>query len=133
MIERGYITQSHLDEGLSYASERGLQLGQALIECGHISDRQLRRALSWQRTVRTAAAGVMIVLAPLQPMVAFGATQGSVGSTSSATAQITLTIPPRINTSGAKEINFGATAQSRTTKAGDSYVFRHGELVHIGL
>ncbi len=73
LVNRGYITESQLDDALKLQAVRGSLLGEVLLEQGWISEKDLKRTLSHQKRYRFAAAVVTVVTAPLQPMMAFAA------------------------------------------------------------
>ncbi|HOP94727.1 MAG TPA: type II secretion system ATPase GspE, partial [Dictyoglomaceae bacterium] len=48
VVEKGLVTKEQLDEALRVSSERGIRLGEALLELNYINDNQLAQALSEQ-------------------------------------------------------------------------------------
>lgn len=74
LVNRGYISESQLDQALVAQAEEGRLLGAVLLDRGWISDRDLKRVLRHQKNYRFATAAITMVVAPLQPMFAFAAT-----------------------------------------------------------
>ncbi|WP_020409451.1 hypothetical protein [Hahella ganghwensis] len=74
LVNRGYITESQLNEALKEQHLREMRLGELLIEKGWISEKELSRTLKHQSRYRYAAAFVAMAVTPLQPLVAFAAT-----------------------------------------------------------
>jgi len=68
LVEKHLITADQLDSALSFQQENSLPLGQALIELGMITDRQLKRALKKQSRVRLYAACAAFFMAPFSMM-----------------------------------------------------------------
>ncbi|MDL0433055.1 pilus assembly protein PilB [Marinobacter sp. TBZ242] len=77
LINRGYLSQSQLEEGLRLQLETGQRLGEVFIQSGWITERELHRVLKHQSRYRNTAALVTMVVLPFQPLVSFAA-----GSTS---------------------------------------------------
>ncbi|HTN33233.1 MAG TPA: pilus assembly protein PilB [Marinobacter sp.] len=73
LINRGYLTEAQLQEGLSLQRETGQRLGEILIQSGWVTEKTLIRALKHQTRYRNAAAFVTMVALPLQPLVSFAA------------------------------------------------------------
>ncbi len=64
LIRKGLIQPEQLDAALVYQRDQGLPLGQALIALGHVSQRQINRALRKQSRIRLCAAVVAFIMAP---------------------------------------------------------------------
>ncbi|MCW8876696.1 MAG: hypothetical protein OQK51_06515, partial [Kangiellaceae bacterium] len=111
LTNRKYITESQLTQALSYQMEHGVRLGEALIELGFIDSKQLKRALRRQSWLRSIAAGVALVVAPFSP--AFAASQGTLGKSSSASSQISVTILPKSVVNGNDSLKFSSNTQSQ--------------------
>ena len=77
LINRGYLSDIQLEEGLHLQHETGQRLGEVLIQSGWITERELHRVLRHQSRYRNAAALVTMAVLPFQPLVSFAA-----GSTS---------------------------------------------------
>jgi len=77
LINRGYLSESQLEEGLRLQHETGQRLGEVFVQSGWITDRELHRVLRHQSRYRNAAALVTMAVLPFQPLVSFAA-----GSTS---------------------------------------------------
>lgn len=73
LVNRGYISESQLDEALKLQASQGCLLGEVLLEQGWITKKELSRTLNHQKRYRFAAAMVTMATAPLQPMMAFAA------------------------------------------------------------
>lgn len=73
LINRGYLTEGQLEEGLCSQRESGLRLGEVFIQSGWITEKELNRVLKHQSRYRNAAALVTVVTLPLQPLVSFAA------------------------------------------------------------
>jgi hypothetical protein len=73
LINRGYISESQLDEALQMQSDQNMMLGEVLIAQGWITSKELKRTLKHQSRYRYTAAFVALVAAPFQPMVAMAA------------------------------------------------------------
>jgi hypothetical protein len=69
LINRGYLSEGQLEEGLRAQRETGQRLGEVLIAAGWISERELHRVLKHQSRYRNAAALVTMVTLPFQPLV----------------------------------------------------------------
>ncbi len=67
LINRGYLSEGQLEEGLRAQRETGQRLGEVLIAAGWISERELHRVLKHQSRYRNAAALVTMVTLPFQP------------------------------------------------------------------
>lgn len=78
LINRGYLTESQLEEALLSQRTSGLRLGEVLISSGCISEKDLNRVLKHQSRYRNAAALVTMVALPFQPLVSFAATNNHV-------------------------------------------------------
>lgn len=84
LVNRGYLSEAQLDDGLKRQRETGQRLGEVLVQAGWISDRELHRVLKHQSRYRNAAALVAMVTLPFQPMVSFAAASNT-STTHSAT------------------------------------------------
>lgn len=84
LVNRGYITDHQLEKALVAQRNAGLMLGEYLIQQGVINEKDLERTLKHQTRHRYAAALVAMVVTPLQPMVAFAAS-----NTANASANMT--------------------------------------------
>lgn len=71
LINRGYLSDGQLAEGLRLQRETGQRLGEVFVQSGWITERDLQRVLKHQTRYRHAAALVTMVVLPLQPMVSF--------------------------------------------------------------
>ncbi len=74
LINRGYLSESQLEEGLRLQRETGQRLGEVLIQAGWLTEKELHRVLKHQSRYRNAAAFVTMVALPFQPVVSFAAT-----------------------------------------------------------
>ncbi|UZE97758.1 hypothetical protein [Alkalimarinus alittae] len=86
LVNRGYITEQQLDSALVQQRTTGQKLGEVLVCQGLISQRDLERTLKHQKRYRYTAAFVAMVVAPLQPAVAFAATTQTSSASSDAVA-----------------------------------------------
>lgn len=77
LVNRGYLSDSQLDEGLRLQRETGQRLGEVFVESGWITERELHRVLKHQTRYRNAAALVTMVVLPFQPMISFAASTQS--------------------------------------------------------
>lgn len=73
LINRGYLSQSQLEEGLRLQHETGQRLGEVFVQCGWVTERELHRVLKHQSRYRNAAALVTMAVLPFQPLVSFAA------------------------------------------------------------
>lgn len=73
LINRGYITETQLDEALKLQSSQNIMLGEVLISQGLITAKDLKRTLKHQSRYRYTAAFVALAAAPFQPMLAVAA------------------------------------------------------------
>lgn len=77
LVNRGYISESQLAEALVAQAEEGKLLGEVLIAREWISQKDLDRTLRHQKNYRFATAAITMIVAPLQPMLAFAASPGA--------------------------------------------------------
>ncbi|OZG71233.1 type II secretion protein ATPase [Hahella sp. CCB-MM4] len=73
LVNRGYITESQLNQALQEQQQHQMRLGELLIEKGWISEKELSRTLKHQSRYRYTAAFVAMAVTPLQPLVALAA------------------------------------------------------------
>nr|WP_282562641.1 pilus assembly protein PilB [Marinobacter panjinensis] len=73
LINRGYLSESQLEEGLRLQHETGQRLGEVFVQSGWITERELHRVLKHQSRYRNAAALVTMAVLPFQPLVSFAA------------------------------------------------------------
>lgn len=64
LIKKHLIANKQLDEALSYQKAHGIQLGEALIELGYVTQRQINRSLKKQNYIRLYAACAAFFMAP---------------------------------------------------------------------
>lgn len=86
LVNRGYLSDSQLEEGLKAQRETGQRLGEVLIQAGWISEKELHRVLKHQSRYRNAAALVTMVTLPFQPMVSVAASNNASASQSASHA-----------------------------------------------
>ena len=84
LVNRGYLSEGQLDEGLRIQRETGQRLGEVLIQTGRITEKELYRVLKHQSRYRNAAALVTMVTLPFQPLVTFAASNTAGAATQSA-------------------------------------------------
>lgn len=113
LLKRQYVNQAQLDEALRYQRHAECRLGEALIDLGYIDNKQLKRALRNQNWLRSLTACAALVLAPFSP--AFAAGQGSSGTSSTASTEISLTILPDIVNTSASAVHFSPDNQSKVS------------------
>lgn len=77
LINRGYLSEGQLNEGLRLQRETGQRLGEVFIQAGWISEKELYRVLKHQSRYRNAAALVTMVTLPFQPLVTFAASNSA--------------------------------------------------------
>ncbi|QSP94036.1 pilus assembly protein PilB [Marinobacter salinisoli] len=77
LVNRGYLSDSQLDDALHIQRETGERLGEVLVDAGWITEKDLKRVLKHQSRYRNAAALVAVVALPLQPLVSFAANHNS--------------------------------------------------------
>ena len=82
LVNRGYLSESQLEEGLRLQRESGQRLGEVFIQAGWISEKELHRVLKHQSRYRNAAALVTAVTLPFQPLVTFAASNSAEASQS---------------------------------------------------
>lgn len=73
LVNRGYISESQLAEALIAQADEGKLLGEVLIARNWISQKDLDRTLRHQKNYRLTTAAITMIVAPLQPMLAFAA------------------------------------------------------------
>lgn len=86
LVNRGYISEQQLESALTQQRETGQRLGEVLVCLELITERDLERTLKHQTRYRYTAAFVALVVAPLQPIVAFAATSQAASASTDATA-----------------------------------------------
>lgn len=77
LVNRGYLTETQLEEGLRLQRTSGQRLGEVFIQSGWISQKELDRVLKHQSRYRNAAALVTMVTLPFQPLVSFAASSSA--------------------------------------------------------
>jgi len=77
LVNRGYLSEGQVKEGLKLQRESGKRLGEVLITAGWITERELGRVLKHQSRYRSAAAMVTMVALPFQPLVSFAASNNA--------------------------------------------------------
>jgi len=77
LVNRGYLSEDQVEEGLRLQRESGQRLGEVFIAAGWITDRELGRVLKHQSRYRGAAALVTMVTLPFQPLVTFAASNNA--------------------------------------------------------
>lgn len=92
LVNRGYITEQQLEQALVQQRQTGVKLGEVLVASGLIDLRDLDRTLKHQKRYRYAAAFVAMAVTPLQPMVAFAASNTASATTNAHTAEETADI-----------------------------------------
>ncbi|WP_444994991.1 hypothetical protein [Aliikangiella sp. IMCC44359] len=70
VIKKGWISAAELEVALTHQASNDCKLGQSLIELGYISVRQLNTALRNQKWLRSIFAGVVMISAPICPVLA---------------------------------------------------------------
>ena len=80
LINRGYLSEGQVNEGLRLQRETGQRLGEVFIQAGWISEKELHRVLKHQSRYRNAAALVTAVTLPFQPLVTFAASNSAEAS-----------------------------------------------------
>lgn len=73
LVNRGYLSEIQLEEGLRLQHDTGQRLGEVFIQSGWITERELHRVLKHQSRYRNAAALVTMAVLPFQPLVSFAA------------------------------------------------------------
>lgn len=86
LVNRGYLSEAQVEEGLRLQHETGQRLGEIFVQNGWISERELHRVLKHQSRYRNAAALVTLVTLPFQPLVTLAA--GSQGASASQQSQV---------------------------------------------
>ncbi|WP_336368226.1 pilus assembly protein PilB [Marinobacter sp. C2H3] len=86
LVNRGYLSEQQVEEGLSRQRETGQRLGEILIQAGWLTERELHRVLRHQSRYRHAAALVTVVTLPFQPLVSFAATNTAQASQQATTS-----------------------------------------------
>ncbi|EMP56713.1 type II secretory pathway, ATPase PulE/Tfp pilus assembly pathway, ATPase PilB [Marinobacter santoriniensis NKSG1] len=74
LVNRGYLSEHQVDEGLRLQRETGQRLGEILIQAGWLTEKELHRVLKHQSRYRNAAALFTMVALPFQPVVSLAAT-----------------------------------------------------------
>ncbi|TQV89031.1 hypothetical protein [Aliikangiella coralliicola] len=114
LIKRQYITEQQLQLALKFQQQHEMRLGEALLELGFIDEKQLKRALRRQSWLRSITAGVALVLAPFSP--AFASSQGNLGSSSTATSEISVTILPKTLANSSGNMKFDGDKPSQLSE-----------------
>jgi hypothetical protein len=86
LVNRGYLSDDQLDDGLRLQRETGQRLGEVFVQSGWITERDLQRALKHQSRYRYAAALVTMVVLPFQPVISFASSGQSSNDQGSADA-----------------------------------------------
>ncbi|WP_417567999.1 pilus assembly protein PilB [Marinobacter sp.] len=73
LVNRGYLSEGQVEEGLKVQHETGQRLGEVFIQAGWLTEKELHRVLKHQSRYRNAAALVTMVTLPFQPLVTFAA------------------------------------------------------------
>lgn len=73
LVNRGYISESQLQQALEQQRYSGERLGEVVVAAGWVTERELNRTLKHQNRYRYAAAVAAMVVAPLQPITALAA------------------------------------------------------------
>ncbi len=77
LVNRGYLSEGQIEEGLRLQRESGKRLGEVFIAAGWITERELGRVLKHQSRYRSAAAMVTMATLPFQPLVTFAASNNA--------------------------------------------------------
>ncbi|WP_417519054.1 pilus assembly protein PilB [Marinobacter sp.] len=77
LINRGYLSEGQVEEGLRQQCESGKRLGEVFISAGWITEKELSRVLKHQSRYRSAAAMVTMATLPFQPLVTFAASNNT--------------------------------------------------------
>ncbi|MBK1874817.1 MULTISPECIES: pilus assembly protein PilB [Marinobacter] len=77
LVNRGYLSESQVEEGLRLQRESGIRLGEVFITAGWITEKELGRVLKHQSRYRSAAAMVTMATLPFQPLVTFAASNNA--------------------------------------------------------
>ncbi|WP_100640237.1 pilus assembly protein PilB [Marinobacter salexigens] len=77
LINRGYLSENQVAEGLRLQRESGVRLGEVFIAAGWITEKELGRVLKHQSRYRNAAAMVTMATLPFQPLVTFAASNNA--------------------------------------------------------
>lgn len=80
LVNRGYLTEGQVEEGLRLQHESGQRLGEVFIAAGWLTERELGRVLKHQSRYRNAAALITMATLPLQPLVSFAASSNANGA-----------------------------------------------------
>lgn len=111
LLKRKLVNLSQLELALVYQQKHQVRLGEALIALGFINEQQLKSVLRKQYWIRSLTAGMAVLLTPFTP--AFAASQGSMGSSSTASSQISLTIPHKTITNSPAQVTFSKDNRSQ--------------------
>lgn len=82
LVNRGYLSEGQVEEGLKVQHETGQRLGEVFIQAGWLTEKELHRVLKHQSRYRNAAALVTMVTLPFQPLVTFAASNSTDASQS---------------------------------------------------
>ncbi|WP_166263669.1 pilus assembly protein PilB [Marinobacter caseinilyticus] len=88
LVNRGYLTESQLEQGLALQRETGQRLGEVLVQAGWVSEKERDRVLKHQSRYRGAAALVAVVALPFQPLLSFASTSAPTTERSSDASQL---------------------------------------------
>lgn len=88
LVNRGYLSETQLEQGLRLQRESGQRLGEVFVGLGWITDKDLNRVLRHQARYRNAAALVTMVTMPFQPLVSLAATNSPVTSSAQTAGEL---------------------------------------------
>lgn len=88
LVNRGYLSEAQLEEGLKVQREHGARLGEVFITAGWITEKELSRVLKHQSRYRNAAAMVTMAALPFQPLVTFAASNNASASQAVETGEL---------------------------------------------
>jgi len=111
LTKRGLISELELKEALAYHRTHKVRLGDALTSLNLISVQELKRALNKQSWLRSLAT-IALISTPVTSVLAAGS--GSLGGSSSASSQITLTVLPKTQAQSKGELKFSASKREAT-------------------
>lgn len=86
LVNRGYLSEGQLEDGLRVQRETGQRLGEVLVQAGWITGKELDRVLRHQSRYRNAAALVTMVTLPFQPVITLAASNNANATQGSAEA-----------------------------------------------
>ncbi|WP_431687953.1 immunoglobulin domain-containing protein [Hahella sp. NBU794] len=117
LLERNLITQEQLERAMSLQKTSHKKLGEILVEEHLVSDRQIRRTLKIQRNLRRTVLTSVLTLSPLFLAGCGGATPASAAPKTQASAESSITVS-ETELSGDTVLDSSYTTSTKSGKGG---------------